>query len=107
MDGGDWNATARERPAWVGDTGWFRPTVVAEDLAVELVRARLGDHVDHAAERIRAVECRARPLDDLDALDEFRRDILDRGAADGAALLARRAQPFLCSLRKGARRLHP
>ncbi len=33
VDGGDWNATARERPAWVGDTGWFRPTVVAEDLA--------------------------------------------------------------------------
>lgn len=33
VDGGDWTATARERPAWLGDTGWFRPTVIAEDLA--------------------------------------------------------------------------
>ena len=33
VDGCDWNTTARERPAWLGDTGWFRPTVIAEDLA--------------------------------------------------------------------------
>jgi hypothetical protein len=32
VDGGEWRATARERPAWVGDSGWFRPEVIAEGL---------------------------------------------------------------------------
>jgi hypothetical protein len=33
VDGGEWQETHRERPAWVGDNGWYRPTVVADDLA--------------------------------------------------------------------------
>jgi hypothetical protein len=32
VDGGDWRTTARDRPTWVGDSGWFRPEVIAEDL---------------------------------------------------------------------------
>jgi hypothetical protein len=32
IDGGAWIVTARERPAWLGATGWFRPTVIADDL---------------------------------------------------------------------------
>jgi lysophospholipase L1-like esterase len=32
LDGGAWRTTARERPLWLGDTGWFRPTVIADDL---------------------------------------------------------------------------
>jgi hypothetical protein len=32
IDGGAWIVTARERPAWLGTTGWFRPTVIADDL---------------------------------------------------------------------------
>ena len=33
LDGGAWLATTRERPVWLGDSGWFRPTVIADDLA--------------------------------------------------------------------------
>lgn len=33
IDGGEWRVSERERPAWVGPSGWFRPTVLAEDLA--------------------------------------------------------------------------
>ncbi len=50
------------------------------------VVAAARDHVDHAADRVRAVERRARALDDLDALDQLGRDVLDRGAADGAGV---------------------
>lgn len=32
VDGGAWQITARERPAWCGDHGWYRPTCVADDL---------------------------------------------------------------------------
>jgi len=32
VDQGEWVTTQRERPDWVGDSGWFRPTVVADDL---------------------------------------------------------------------------
>lgn len=32
VDGGAWQVTARERPAWCGDHGWYRPTCVADDL---------------------------------------------------------------------------
>lgn len=32
VDGGAWIVTARERPEWLGATGWFRPTVIADDL---------------------------------------------------------------------------
>ena len=39
-----------------------------------------------AADRVRAVQCRARALDDLDALDELRRDVLDGRGADRAGI---------------------
>ena len=42
------------------------------------------DDVDDAAYGIGAVEAGARALDDLDALDRFGLDILERRAADGA-----------------------
>jgi hypothetical protein len=32
VDGGAWGTTQRERAPWVGDSGWFRPEVIAEDL---------------------------------------------------------------------------
>lgn len=32
VDGGAWQVTARDRPAWCGDHGWYRPTCVADDL---------------------------------------------------------------------------
>ena len=32
LDGGPWLATARERPVWLGDSGWFRPSVIGDDL---------------------------------------------------------------------------
>jgi hypothetical protein len=34
VDGGEWRQTQRDRPAWCGDSGWFRPLVVADDLPV-------------------------------------------------------------------------
>lgn len=33
IDGGAWTQTERDRPEWCGDRGWYRPVVVAEDLA--------------------------------------------------------------------------
>jgi lysophospholipase L1-like esterase len=33
VDGGAWEETKRDRPAWAGDSGWFRPTLVADSLA--------------------------------------------------------------------------
>jgi hypothetical protein len=33
VDAGAWSQTGRDRPAWCGDNGWFRPTCVADDLA--------------------------------------------------------------------------
>jgi hypothetical protein len=33
IDGGGWQVSERERPAWAGPSGWFRPSVLAEDLA--------------------------------------------------------------------------
>ena len=44
--------------------------------------AATGDHVDDAADRVRTVERRARTLDDFDALDELRRDVLDGRGPD-------------------------
>ena len=32
LDGGDWTSTRRDRPAWCDDGGWYRPTVIADDL---------------------------------------------------------------------------
>lgn len=32
LDGGEWQQTQRDRPDWCGDSGWYRPTVVADDL---------------------------------------------------------------------------
>jgi lysophospholipase L1-like esterase len=32
LDGGPWQETARERPAWAGDSGWLRTDILAEDL---------------------------------------------------------------------------
>lgn len=32
VDGGSWQDTQRDRPAWAGDSGWFRPTVVTDAL---------------------------------------------------------------------------
>jgi hypothetical protein len=32
VDGGEWQQTTRDRPDWCGDSGWYRPTVVADDL---------------------------------------------------------------------------
>ena len=40
------------------------------------------DDVDDATDRVRSVERRARALDDFDALDELRRDILDGRGSD-------------------------
>lgn len=33
VDGGPWTQTERDRPEWCGDRGWYRPVIVAEDLA--------------------------------------------------------------------------
>jgi len=33
VDGGDWQVTNRDRPAWAGDRGWLRPVIVADTLA--------------------------------------------------------------------------
>lgn len=33
VDGGEWATTQRDRPAWCGDSGWYRPVLVADDLA--------------------------------------------------------------------------
>src|SRR5258706_5627514 len=41
------------------------------------------EDLDDAADRLGSVEARHRPLDDLDALDQFERDVLDRRGADG------------------------
>jgi len=32
LDQGEWHETRRDRPAWIGDQGWFRPEVIADDL---------------------------------------------------------------------------
>jgi hypothetical protein len=32
IDGGAWQASARDRPAWCGASGWYRPLVLAENL---------------------------------------------------------------------------
>jgi hypothetical protein len=32
VDGGDWQTTSRDRPAWAGDSGWYRPVVVSDAL---------------------------------------------------------------------------
>lgn len=32
LDGGDWIVSSRDRPSWVGDEGWFRLEVIADDL---------------------------------------------------------------------------
>jgi len=32
IDGGAWQTTARDRPAWAGDSGWYRPLVVSDAL---------------------------------------------------------------------------
>jgi hypothetical protein len=47
-------------------------------------RRAASEQLDHAADGIGAVQGRARPLHDLDALEGFWCDVLQRGAADGA-----------------------
>ncbi|RUT29567.1 SGNH/GDSL hydrolase family protein [Paenibacillus zeisoli] len=32
LDGGEWKISSRDRPSWVGDEGWFRLLVIADDL---------------------------------------------------------------------------
>ena len=32
LDGGEWQASKRDRPAWCGDEGWFRISPIADDL---------------------------------------------------------------------------
>lgn len=32
IDGGPWETSRRERPAWAGSAGWYRPSVLAENL---------------------------------------------------------------------------
>ncbi|WP_069961591.1 SGNH/GDSL hydrolase family protein [Lacunisphaera limnophila] len=32
VDGGAWQTTQRDRPAWAGDSGWFRPTMISDEL---------------------------------------------------------------------------
>lgn len=32
VDGGPWQTTERDRPAWAGDSGWFRPWLVSDAL---------------------------------------------------------------------------
>jgi len=32
IDGGPWETSCRERPAWAGPAGWYRPSVLAENL---------------------------------------------------------------------------
>lgn len=32
VDGGAWQTTERDRPAWAGDSGWLRPTVITDEL---------------------------------------------------------------------------
>lgn len=32
VDGGEWTTTQRDRPDWCGDSGWYRPVLVADDL---------------------------------------------------------------------------
>lgn len=34
VDGGPWTQTERDRPDWCGDRGWYRPVIVADDLAL-------------------------------------------------------------------------
>ena len=33
IDGGDWQPSNRERPDWAGAEGWYRTTLLSEDLA--------------------------------------------------------------------------
>ncbi|USB32350.1 SGNH/GDSL hydrolase family protein [Paenibacillus sp. YPG26] len=33
LDGGEWGISSRDRPSWVGQEGWFRLMVIADDLA--------------------------------------------------------------------------
>lgn len=33
LDGGPWRQTRRERPGWVGESGWYRPELMADDLS--------------------------------------------------------------------------
>lgn len=32
VDNGEWHVTDRDRPAWAGDRGWYRPVLVSDDL---------------------------------------------------------------------------
>ncbi len=52
--------------------------------ACAVFRRAASEQLDHAADGIGAVQRGARPLHDLDALERFWRDVLQRGAADGA-----------------------
>ena len=33
IDGGAWQESVRDCPAWAGEAGWLRPLVIAEELA--------------------------------------------------------------------------
>ena len=74
-------------PSEVSDGQPFQPLVV-EQAAVHLVRARLGDHVDHAAGGAAELRVRAGG-DDLELLDGVERDVDGRALA--AHLLAEEA----------------
>ena len=55
-------------------------------LKAAALRCPPGDHVDHATDRIGPVQRRTRAPHDLDTLDQFRRNVLQRGAADRAGI---------------------
>ncbi len=54
--------------------------------ACAVFRRAAREQLDHAADGIGAIQRRARALDDFDALERFGRDVLQRGAADGAGI---------------------
>ena len=56
------------------------PAVAGDHVQPRALRLA-GDDVDHAADRVAAVDRRARSLDDLDVVDEVRVDVLDGGVA--------------------------
>ena len=53
-----------------------------------ILRAGARENIDDAADRVRAVQGRARTLDDFDAFNRFWRYILNRGAAKRAWIYA-------------------
>ena len=63
--------------------GLARVVIAVTDFGRPAVaRAASRDHVDHAPDRVRAPECGAWALDDLDALDHVGWNVLQRGQAN-------------------------